>query len=315
MIGTIARVIRGEGFASAMRRAGERIFERPFASHDDAPILNVCSMPLVSRLGGIPIQLRARLEAESTLRNVAVSDRVVGDRVIHLEGTHGVDVEAMLRTRFVVSIHDFTLRDRRLLDAAIGVIFPSAFLRDHYQWSNGVVIEPGVPATNFRSSGPAIAFVGSVKPHKGGALLPDIIRMAPGEWHILGGGDEELLRPLHDIANVYGYYRHGKLPSLLARHRIGLVVLPSIVPETFSLVLSEAWSAGVPVVAFDHGAIAERIRKHGGGWLAPLDSGAEGVAALINQRAAIEVPREIATPMDAARATIACYREWGIPSS
>ena len=49
--------------------------------------------------------------------------------------------------------------------------------------------------------------------------------------------------------NVHGYYRAGALPSLLARYGIGLIVLPSIVPETFSLVLSEARLAGVAVVS------------------------------------------------------------------
>src|SRR5260370_25427748 len=82
---------------------------------------------------------------------------------------------------------------------------------------------------------------------------------------------------------VPGYYRGDTLPSLLARFGIGLVVLPSIWPETYSLVLSEAWIAGAAVAAFDLGAPAERIRRHGGGWLTPVESGVEGMVRIIEQ--------------------------------
>ena len=40
---------------------------------------------------------------------------------------------------------------------------------------------------------------------------------------------------------------------------------PAIWPETYSFVLSEIWAAGYPAVAFDIGAIAERIRATGAG--------------------------------------------------
>jgi len=46
--------------------------------------------------------------------------------------------------------------------------------------------------------------------------------------------------------------------------------LPSVWPETWCFTLSEAWCAGLPVVAFDLGAQAERIRHTGGGVLLPL---------------------------------------------
>jgi GT2 family glycosyltransferase len=46
--------------------------------------------------------------------------------------------------------------------------------------------------------------------------------------------------------------------------------LPSVCPETWSFTLSEAWHAGLRVVAFDLGAQAERIRRTGRGVLLPL---------------------------------------------
>src|SRR4029079_9316686 len=132
------------------------------------------------------------------------------------------------------------------------------------------VIEPGVPIPDLpptkEGRRSAVAYVGSVKPHKGAKLMPEVVRLAGGiKLQVFGGGDEDLLRVLRRVpgVNIHGYFRHRQLPSLLAKHNVGLVVLPSISPETYGLVLFEARLAGAAVVAFDHGAIAERIRRDG----------------------------------------------------
>jgi len=211
---------------------------------------------------------------------------------------------------------------REILTRAAALIFPSQFLLDQHRRLFSLpdlvaeVIAPGVSAPPFKArSLRAIAFAGSAKRHKGAHLLPDIARRLPNiDIHIFGGGDEDLLRAMRRVPNitVHGYFRAGTLPSLLARHGIGLVVLPSIWPETHSLVLSEAWLAGAVVAAFDLGAPAERIREHGGGWLAPLESGAAGLAAIIDQwmrgEITASVPQSVPSPIDAATAHVELYR-------
>ncbi|HWS70632.1 MAG TPA: hypothetical protein VN605_00895, partial [Thermoanaerobaculia bacterium] len=179
------------------------------------------------------------------------------------------------------------------------------------------VIEPGVPDAHpqVREERRAIAYAGSVKRHKGAHLLAEIAGDAP--CHVFGGGDEDLLRALrrHGNFTIHGYYRAGALPSLLARHGVGLVLLPSIVPESYSLTLSETWQAGAIAAALDHGAIAQRIREHGGGLLAPLASGAAGLREEVERwrRGSLMAvaPRAIATSDDAARAHVALYRHLG----
>ncbi|HEX7681538.1 MAG TPA: glycosyltransferase [Thermoanaerobaculia bacterium] len=225
-------------------------------------------------------------------------------------------------------------RDRRalareILVAATGVIFPSQFMLDQHRQLFSLpelvaeVVEPGVPAParplHANGARRAIAYAGSLKRHKGAHLLPDLARLLGNvEFHVFGGGDEDLLRAIRRVPNitVHGYYRRDTLQSLLARFGIGLVVLPSIGPESYSLVLSEAWIAGAAVAAFDLGAPAQRIRRHGGGWLAPLESGAEGLAKIIEQWRAgsitTEVPRSLPTPEDAAHAHVKLYRKWGV---
>jgi glycosyltransferase involved in cell wall biosynthesis len=219
---------------------------------------------------------------------------------------------------------------RQILAAAKRVIFPSRFLFDqHRQLFSlpdlaGVVIEPGVagsagvsPAVlaRIKSGRHAIAYAGSVKRHKGAHMMAELARRTGAALHIFGGGDEDLLRELRSLPNVtvHGYYRGGELPSLLRRHDVGLVIVPSIWPEAHCLVISEAWLAGVAVVAFDLGAQAERIRAHGGGWLAPLDSGVDGLAAIVEQWLVGDIsampPSNIASPLGAARAHLELYDE------
>lgn len=392
MIRVLARVIRGEGVRSAMRRAGERITE----AADDAflrlrgtlrapahtAVLNVSMGGISLRLGGLQGQLVSRLEVERLQRDVAlltpdflqssrpwrrhrissefetaVRDAMTrtGARAIHLEGTFGLPVETILRMidaglDVILSIHDFSLvcadphlleepisesrrsMGRRLVEAARAVVFPSRFFLERHRQllsrplREAVVIEPGVlPATVQRKGiGHAIAFAGSVSRHKGGHLLPDVMRAFDGEveWHIFGGGDADLLRALRRFprTTIHGYYRAGTLPQLLATHDIGLVILPSIWPEAYLLTLSEAWLADVPAAAFDLGAVGERIREQGGGWLTPLDSGSRGLVELIKRWRSGElqtsIPAKVAMAADAANAYLALYRRLGLmPSS
>ncbi len=136
MIRTLLDVVRGEGLASALRRAGERLGEgarhaalraaNVFAGAADAAIVNVSATSVASRTGGVAVQLAARLRAERELRSVALLHpgglalskpvphlrrlgghgfeaavrealAVTGAKAIHLEGTNSVPLDAVLR--------------------------------------------------------------------------------------------------------------------------------------------------------------------------------------------------------------------------
>jgi glycosyltransferase involved in cell wall biosynthesis len=337
MIGTIVRVARGEGLRSVATRTAERVSESvqsrlrfargAFARMPSPSLVNVLTTPPSPRLGGVVVQLNARLAEERRLREVALfhsgelhaSSRAwrttLSARTLVIDGAFGDLPPLPDDAEVILVIHDFSLiENEALLRRARALIFPSRFLRDAYGRADAHVIEPGIAEVAVQTSPirTRVAVVGSVKPHKGGALIPELIRATPGaEWHIFGGGDVELLRAIR--GQVHGYYRAGSLPQLLAKHRIGLAVLPSIVPESFSLTLSECWSAGVPVVAFDHGAIAERIRTHGGGFL--IEHDVEAMAAAVRdwlRGANVDVPARVPTALAAAAAHVALYRELGV---
>jgi glycosyltransferase involved in cell wall biosynthesis len=225
---------------------------------------------------------------------------------------------------------------RELLEAADAVVYPSDFLRRRH-----LELFPGLPADAHRvieppgqggeapadADGPVrhVAYIGSVHPHKGALVFDDVVRGLPPDrwpelrWSAYGGGDPELLLRLRRLprVKVRGYYRAGSLVDLLRQDRVDLALLLSIVPESYGLALSECLEAGVPVVAFDHGAMADRLRLHGGGLLVDPELGAAGVAGLIAELAnGRRVPRQglpFASPPEAvAEAFQKLYHELGL---
>jgi O-antigen biosynthesis protein len=84
------------------------------------------------------------------------------------------------------------------------------------------------------------------------------------EFHVLGKPSRELKRkPNIVLHGPYERDRFGELAHGIAPH-FGIVL--SIWPETFCHTLTEMWASGLPVAAFDLGAVGERIARHGGGW-------------------------------------------------
>jgi glycosyltransferase involved in cell wall biosynthesis len=76
---------------------------------------------------------------------------------------------------------------------------------------------------------------------------------------------------------VTGPYRRDDLVDLVETHGINMFFFASIWPETFSYVVGEMMALGLPIVAFDMGAPAERLRSYP---LARLSPSANGAAAL-----------------------------------
>ena len=50
-----------------------------------------------------------------------------------------------------------------------------------------------------------------------------------------------------------------------------MIFFPAVWPETYSYTLTAALRSGLPIVAFDLGAIAERLRAHQVGTVLPLE--------------------------------------------
>lgn len=220
-----------------------------------------------------------------------------------------------------------------LLAAARAVVFPSEFLRRaHLGLFPGLpedrthILEPplastvALPRRLVASPGPIlhVALVGSVQPHKGAAVFAEVVRRLSGaglRWSSYGGGDAPLLRDLRRLGvRVRGYYRSGSLPGLLRRDAVDLVLLLSVIPESYSLTLGECVVAGVPVIAFGSGALAERVPRLGAGRVVDPARGAEGITEALGEGGSLPaIPEDavhlLSDPVSAAAGHLALYRE------
>ena len=70
--------------------------------------------------------------------------------------------------------------------------------------------------------------------------------------------------------SLTGAYAEADALGLIEAQEGDIAWVPSIWPETWCYTLTLAWQAGLPAVAFDIGAPAERIKASGRGWLLPL---------------------------------------------
>lgn len=166
-----------------------------------------------------------------------------------------------------------------LLDGAEKVVVPSEAtlneIKCFYDKKNMMVIEHGVDIVKENSSlvlnekNNDIAFLGAIGYHKGSAILEEFIkynRVKNSRIHLFGIINSQYLSNSKHFIN-HGRYQREDLKELLTKNNIKLICLFSIWPETYSYTMSEAISCGIPVVAFDFGAIAERIKKYNLGWV------------------------------------------------
>jgi glycosyltransferase involved in cell wall biosynthesis len=203
-----------------------------------------------------------------------------------------------------------------LLASAEAVVYPSSFLRDRHEELFGPldagrqhVIAPAMaraalPPAAARRAIRHIAYVGAVHAHKGAlvfeAVVKDLVSTPGLRFTVFGGGDPVILARLRRLPRVEirGYYRSGSLPALLRRESVDLALLLSIWPESYGITLDECRAAGVPVVAFDHGAMGDRLRREGGSLLVPTGQGAAGVARTVATASLPAIPGLRATGPD-----------------
>ena len=97
-----------------------------------------------------------------------------------------------------------------------------------------------------------------------------------------------------DTGNVEitGRYEEHEAVPLIRKQRAQLAWLPAVWPETWSYTLTQAWQAGLNVLAFDIGTPAERIRRTERGWLCPLGLSPQAVNDRILALRPMETDRE-----------------------
>ena len=176
---------------------------------------------------------------------------------------------------------------RRVLRAANWAVAPTMFVREWYV-NHGVprerssVIPHGLdPPAQLRHRPPnedrplRCAYIGGLSWQKGVHVALEAFGRVNGKVEFWIAGDESA------DPDYVSYLREQAPPSVrflgkLAREavweilsQVDAVVVPSIWYETFSFLVSEAFAAGLPVIASRQGALAERVNDGVDGLLVP----------------------------------------------
>lgn len=235
-----------------------------------------------------------------------------------------------------------------VMRAAAAVIAPSEFIaaraREHAPDVAVAVVPNGSPAASAPRTLPpragfperrpryVVAVLGAVGPHKGSDLIEELPAWLEGSdigVVVIGYLDRQLYPGWRVPGRlfVHGAYEDADVAALLRAYGARIALFPNRVEESFSYALSDAWAAGVPVLAAPVGALAERVRAHACGWLLPEGFAARDVATrlrhlfahtgpsgLAEVESALSRPDAARVPAldDMARSLDAFYRRFAI---
>ncbi len=178
---------------------------------------------------------------------------------------------------------------RQVLQGANRLFAPAEFVRDWYVAYGApaekiVVVPPGLdypevmPRRELSVERPfRVGYIGGLSWQKGVHTLVDAFQSVEnGELWIAGDteADPDYVAQLklkvggNTAVNFLGKLDRDAIWQLMAQ--LDVIVVTSIWYETFCFVISEAFAAGVPVIAYDLGVIAERIQHNQDGILLPV---------------------------------------------
>ena len=166
-------------------------------------------------------------------------------------------------------------------------VFPQAKIVTQYHESARHLDHQRYPVAEFKiQQKPTlnVVVIGALSKIKGADLLEDVARQCAKqglniEFELIGYGYRELIG--HPKANltVSGRYKESKLVSMLqdrhAKGKADVIWFTALWPETYSYTLSAAIEAGLPVIAPDIGAFAERLYGRERSWILPWQSSAQ----------------------------------------
>lgn len=105
-----------------------------------------------------------------------------------------------------------------------------------------------------------ILILGNMTPLKGRNIVQELARTAGAsiEIHHFGGNSFNSGSGI----TSHGPYKQTDLSKRVAQVNPNVALIPSLVPETFSRVLSECVALGIPVIVPEMGALGERVLEH-----------------------------------------------------
>jgi GT2 family glycosyltransferase len=209
------------------------------------------------------------------------------------------------------------VRSKDVLGRAAAVLAPSqdAAKRFRRQLAIEVTVgdwEPKVVPHRLRTVPPSgktrVAIVGAIGLEKGYDTLRRCAQFVasrdlPIEFVVVGYTCDDKALLDTGCVRITGRYTEAEVVPLIVAQAAHFAFLPALWPETWSYVLTQIWQAGLPVVAYDIGAPAERIRATGNGLLIPLHLKTEATISLFLRPQLFGSPQD-GRPFQRADATI-----------
>ena len=117
-----------------------------------------------------------------------------------------------------------------------------------------------------------VVVLGALSRIKGADTLEEVatltaIQNADIEFHLIGYPYRNLRALPRSLLTIHGGYQEEELPQLLKSLQADAAWFPAIWPETYSYTLSAALEAGLPIIAPNLGAFAERLQNRDWTWL------------------------------------------------
>ncbi len=121
---------------------------------------------------------------------------------------------------------------------------------------------------------------GNISQAKGALLIKKMIeedKKNQLEFHFLG----KVASELNGVGIHHGTYTREDIVEKIKEIKPHVGVVLSLWPETFCHTLTEMWAAGIPVLGINLGAVGNRIKQSGAGWLVSSDISTQECRRLI----------------------------------
>ncbi len=180
-------------------------------------------------------------------------------------------------------------KHREFVQKAAFLIAPSGWAAQvferYFPGTKAEIVEHGIPRETVpsrhlsallfaESDWSTVAVLGAVGPDKGARRVETLVALAAARQaevrFVLIGYLDRQRGPWQSEDGrflVHGRYEPGDLTTLMDYYKVSLVVYPSAGPETFCYTLSETWRAGRPALVPPFGALADRVKVQGAGWI------------------------------------------------
>jgi GT2 family glycosyltransferase/glycosyltransferase involved in cell wall biosynthesis len=207
-----------------------------------------------------------------------------------------------------ISVAALRVRSARLIAAAARVIVPTVEVARRLAryfpdaqttvtpWEDEPLPAPDFPAPRPPDAPVRVAMLGAIGEHKGFARLLACARDAaarnlPIEYVVVGHGEDDPALFATGRVFVTGPYAEDEAAELLSREACDVALIPSVWPETWCYAATHLLRSGLPLIAYDLGAVGLRLAGLERARLLPLETdAAELNAALI---AAGSAPRAV----------------------